>query len=112
MIKFYVLTIRYNANEVVVAVVGERIGVPCDSGPIPTLLIIFCGIQVKSEYGWRRFDLDERRGFTDYSTVMPSGGWRSGFRACGESQRAGGGRVVDLGHNARCHDSWHVVPCH
>ncbi|MFS8012849.1 hypothetical protein Hanom_Chr14g01325811 [Helianthus anomalus] len=25
-------------------------------------LIIFCSIQVKSEYRWRWFDLDERRG--------------------------------------------------
>ncbi|KAJ0860179.1 hypothetical protein HanRHA438_Chr13g0620881 [Helianthus annuus] len=28
-----------------------------------------------------------------------------------ESQEAGGGRVVDLGHSARCHGSWHIVPC-
>ncbi|MFS7915671.1 hypothetical protein Hanom_Chr02g00168001 [Helianthus anomalus] len=95
------------ANEVVV---GKNIGILCDLGSIPTL-IIFCGIQVKSEYGWRRFDLDGRRGFIDYSTVVPPGGWRSGFRASGESQGAGGGRVVDLGHNARCHGGWHVVPC-
>ncbi|MFS7984058.1 hypothetical protein Hanom_Chr11g00982041 [Helianthus anomalus] len=54
--------------------VGERHGFPCDPGSTPTLPIIFCGIQVKGEYGWRRFILDGRRGFTDYSTVVPSGG--------------------------------------
>ncbi|KAF5822430.1 hypothetical protein HanXRQr2_Chr01g0026401 [Helianthus annuus] len=57
------------------------------SGSTPTLPIIFCGIQVKGEYGWRRFVLDGRRGFTDYSTVMPSGGWMSGFRAYGRAKR-------------------------
>ncbi|MFS7962910.1 hypothetical protein Hanom_Chr08g00732021 [Helianthus anomalus] len=51
---------------------------------------------MKREYGWRRFVLDERRGFNEYSTVMPSGGWRSGFRAFGRVKGACGGRVVDL----------------
>ncbi|MFS7974193.1 hypothetical protein Hanom_Chr09g00865731 [Helianthus anomalus] len=46
----------------------------CDPGSIPTLFVIFCGIQVKREYGWRLFDLDGRGGFTDYSTVVPLGG--------------------------------------
>ncbi|MFS7889151.1 hypothetical protein Hanom_Chr00s000003g01603531 [Helianthus anomalus] len=77
-----------------------------------TLLIILCDIQVKSEYGWRRFDLDDRQGFTDYSTAVPSDGWMFGFRASGESQGAGDGRVVDLGHNVQCHGGWHVVPYH
>ncbi|KAJ0601498.1 hypothetical protein HanRHA438_Chr00c01g0842611 [Helianthus annuus] len=47
---------------------------------------------VKDVYGWRRFVLDGRRGFTDYSSVVPSGGWRSGFRA---SERAKGLAVVE-----------------
>ncbi|MFS7990376.1 hypothetical protein Hanom_Chr11g01058181 [Helianthus anomalus] len=47
-------------------VVGEKIGVLCDSGSILTLLFIFCGIQLKSEYRWRQFDLDERRDFANY----------------------------------------------
>ncbi|KAF5822984.1 hypothetical protein HanXRQr2_Chr01g0033321 [Helianthus annuus] len=51
-----------------------------------TLSIIFYGIQVKGKYGWRRFVLDGRRGFTDYSTVVPSSGWRSGFRASGRAK--------------------------
>uniref|UniRef100_A0A251VRG7 Uncharacterized protein n=1 Tax=Helianthus annuus TaxID=4232 RepID=A0A251VRG7_HELAN len=42
--------------------------------------------QVKGKYGWRRFVLDGRRGFTDYSTVVPSSGWRSGFRASGRAK--------------------------
>ncbi|KAJ0535364.1 hypothetical protein HanIR_Chr09g0429871 [Helianthus annuus] len=50
-------------NEKMVEWVGERFGVPCDPGSIATLLIILCGIQVKDEYGWRRFVLDGRRGF-------------------------------------------------
>ncbi|MFS8005388.1 hypothetical protein Hanom_Chr13g01236821 [Helianthus anomalus] len=74
------------------AVDEERFGVTCDPGSTRTLPIIFCGIQVKGEYGWRRFVLDERRGFTDYSTVVPSGGWRSGFRA---SERAKGLATVE-----------------
>ncbi|MFS7971625.1 hypothetical protein Hanom_Chr09g00835041 [Helianthus anomalus] len=41
---------------------------------------------VKSEYGWRRFVLDWRRGFTDYSNVVSSGGWRSGFPAFGRAK--------------------------
>ncbi|MFS8030428.1 hypothetical protein Hanom_Chr17g01533891 [Helianthus anomalus] len=67
-------------------VVGERLGVPCDSGSTLTLSIIFCVIRVNGEYGWRRFVLDGRRGFTDYSTVMPSDRWRSGFRASGRAK--------------------------
>ncbi|MFS8024976.1 hypothetical protein Hanom_Chr16g01469601 [Helianthus anomalus] len=47
---------------------------------------IFCGIQVKDEYGWRRFVLDGRRGFTDYSTIVPSGGRRSDFRSSGRAK--------------------------
>ncbi|MFS7963029.1 hypothetical protein Hanom_Chr08g00733371 [Helianthus anomalus] len=30
--------------------------------------------------------LDGRRDFTDYSTVVPSGRWRSGFRASGRAK--------------------------
>ncbi|MFS7946207.1 hypothetical protein Hanom_Chr06g00533291 [Helianthus anomalus] len=73
-------------------VVGERLGVPCDPGSTLTLPIIFCGIQVMGEYGWCRFVLDGSRGFTDYSTVVPSGGWRLGLRA---SVRAKGLAVVE-----------------
>ncbi|MFS8003820.1 hypothetical protein Hanom_Chr13g01218361 [Helianthus anomalus] len=67
-------------------VVMERLGVHCNPGSTPTLPIIFCSIQVKGEYGWRWFVLDGRRGFTDYSIVVPSGGWRSGFRASGRAK--------------------------
>ncbi|MFS7918335.1 hypothetical protein Hanom_Chr03g00199771 [Helianthus anomalus] len=66
--------------------VGEKLNVSYDLDSIPTLSIIFCGIQVKGEYGWRRFVLDGRRGFTDYSNVVPSGGWRSGFCASGRAK--------------------------
>ncbi|MFS7923536.1 hypothetical protein Hanom_Chr03g00261861 [Helianthus anomalus] len=45
--------------------VGEKLGVPCDPAFTSTLHIIFRGIQVKGEYGWRWFVLDERRSFTD-----------------------------------------------
>ena len=46
---------------------------------------LWFGIRVKIEYGWRRFESDGRRGFTEfYNTVVPSGGWGSGFRASGE----------------------------
>ncbi|KAF5774525.1 hypothetical protein HanXRQr2_Chr13g0601461 [Helianthus annuus] len=34
-----------------------------------------------------------------------------GFPRIWESQGAGGGRVVDLGHISRCHGGWHVVHC-
>ncbi|MFS8003169.1 hypothetical protein Hanom_Chr13g01210731 [Helianthus anomalus] len=68
-------------------VVGERFGVTCDLGSTPTLPIILCGIQVKSEYGWRRFVLDRRRSFIDYSIVVPSCGCMSGFRASGRVKR-------------------------
>ncbi|KAF5791816.1 hypothetical protein HanXRQr2_Chr09g0399121 [Helianthus annuus] len=61
-------------------VVGEKLDVPCDPHSTPTLPIIFYDIQVKGEYRWRRFVLDGRRDFTDYSTVVPSGRWRPGFR--------------------------------
>ncbi|MFS7950018.1 hypothetical protein Hanom_Chr06g00578451 [Helianthus anomalus] len=44
---------------------------------------MFLVTQVKGEYGWRRIALDGRRVFTDYSTVVPSGGCRLGFRASG-----------------------------
>ncbi|MFS7979623.1 hypothetical protein Hanom_Chr10g00929881 [Helianthus anomalus] len=64
----------------------------CDPGSTSTLLIIFCDIRVKGRYVWRRFVLDRRRGFTDYSTVVPSDGWRSGFRA---SVRAKGLTAVE-----------------
>ncbi|MFS8006486.1 hypothetical protein Hanom_Chr14g01249711 [Helianthus anomalus] len=73
------------ADEVVV-VVGERLGVTCDPCLTPTLLIILCGIQVKGEYGWRRFVLDGRQGFTDYSTVVPLGRWRLGFCTSGRAK--------------------------
>ncbi|KAF5758181.1 putative transcription factor BES/BZR family [Helianthus annuus] len=42
--------------------------------------------KVKSEYGWHRFDLDGRRVFTDYSTIVSSGGWRSGFHTSGSAK--------------------------
>ncbi|MFS7989224.1 hypothetical protein Hanom_Chr11g01044211 [Helianthus anomalus] len=51
-----------------------------------SLLIIFCGIQVWAENGWRLFFLNGRRSFTDYSTWVPSGGWRSGFRESGRAK--------------------------
>ncbi|MFS7994596.1 hypothetical protein Hanom_Chr12g01107891 [Helianthus anomalus] len=58
-------------------VIRERISVPFDLCLIRTLLIIFCGIQVKNEYGWCRFDFDERRGFTDYLlSCLRTGGGR------------------------------------
>ncbi|MFS7910462.1 hypothetical protein Hanom_Chr02g00106611 [Helianthus anomalus] len=60
---------------------GKELVFIVNSGLILTLLIIFCNMQLKSEYGWRWFDLDERRDFIDYSTLVTSGGWRSGFRA-------------------------------
>ncbi|MFS7914390.1 hypothetical protein Hanom_Chr02g00152791 [Helianthus anomalus] len=53
------------------------------------IIIILCGIKVKGEYGWRRFVMDGRRGFTNYSTVVPLGEWRSGFRVY---ERANGWR--------------------
>ncbi|MFS7985824.1 hypothetical protein Hanom_Chr11g01003161 [Helianthus anomalus] len=59
---------------------------------------------------WCRFVLEGRRGFTDYYTVVPLGGWRPGFRASGERQGADGGRVVDLGHSTRYHGGCHVFP--
>ncbi|MFS7893866.1 hypothetical protein Hanom_Chr00s001197g01676071 [Helianthus anomalus] len=34
-----------------------------------------------------------------------------GFLRIWESQGAGDGRVVDLGHDAQRHGSWHIVPC-
>ncbi|MFS8023307.1 hypothetical protein Hanom_Chr16g01449931 [Helianthus anomalus] len=77
---------------VVGGIIGERRGVPCDSGSTLTLPIIFCGIKVKSECGWRRFVLDGMRGFTDYSIAVPLGRWRLGFRA---SERAKGLAAVE-----------------
>ncbi|MFS7964486.1 hypothetical protein Hanom_Chr08g00750931 [Helianthus anomalus] len=62
-------------------VVEKRFGFSCNLRSILTFSIIFCGIQVKGEYVWRRFVLDGRRGFPDYSTVVPSDGWRPGFHA-------------------------------
>ncbi|MFS7976892.1 hypothetical protein Hanom_Chr10g00897681 [Helianthus anomalus] len=50
--------------------VGEKLGVHSDPGSIPTLPIIFCDIQVKGEYEWRRLVLDGRRGFNDYLIVV------------------------------------------
>ncbi|MFS7949688.1 hypothetical protein Hanom_Chr06g00574521 [Helianthus anomalus] len=41
-------------------VVEERLSVSCDSVSTHTLPIIFCGIQVKGEYGCRWFVLDGR----------------------------------------------------
>ncbi|MFS7968698.1 hypothetical protein Hanom_Chr09g00800641 [Helianthus anomalus] len=46
-------------------VIEKRFGVSCYSDSNFTLLIILCGIQMKGEYGWRRFVLDGRRGFTN-----------------------------------------------
>ncbi|MFS7998519.1 hypothetical protein Hanom_Chr12g01154821 [Helianthus anomalus] len=66
--------------------VEEKFIVLCDPGSTLNLSIIFCVIQVKAEYAWRRFVLDGRRVFTDYSTVVPLGGWRSGFRASREAK--------------------------
>ncbi|MFS8003361.1 hypothetical protein Hanom_Chr13g01213101 [Helianthus anomalus] len=40
----------------------------------------------EGEYGWRWFVLDWRRGFTDYSTVVHSGGWMLRFRASGRDK--------------------------
>ncbi|MFS7991325.1 hypothetical protein Hanom_Chr12g01069441 [Helianthus anomalus] len=68
-------------HHFVCGVVEEKFGVSCDSDSTLTLSIIFYSIQVKGEYEWRRFVLDGRQGFTDYFIVMPSDGWRSGFRA-------------------------------
>ncbi|MFS7990883.1 hypothetical protein Hanom_Chr11g01064161 [Helianthus anomalus] len=66
--------------------VVKRLGVLCNPNSTPTLSIIFCGIQVKGEYGWRWFVLDRSRVFIDYYTVVPSGGWRTGFRASGRAK--------------------------
>ncbi|KAJ0637566.1 hypothetical protein HanOQP8_Chr17g0675381 [Helianthus annuus] len=79
---FIIFVYQVDSGEVV----REKLGVPCDPGPTPTLPIIFFGIQVKGEYGWRRFVLDGRRGFTDYSIVVSLDGWRSGFRASGRAK--------------------------
>ncbi|MFS7990596.1 hypothetical protein Hanom_Chr11g01060671 [Helianthus anomalus] len=74
--------------------VGERLGVSCNPNSTSTLSIIFCGIWVNGEYGWRWFVLDMSRCFIDYSIAVPSGGWRTGFSRIWESQ--------GLNHNARC----------
>ncbi|MFS7977231.1 hypothetical protein Hanom_Chr10g00901631 [Helianthus anomalus] len=87
---FIIFVYQVDSGEVV----REKLGVPCDPGPTHTLPIIFFGIQVKGEYGWRRFVLDGwrrfvldgRRGFTDYSIVVSLDGWRSGFRASGRAK--------------------------
>ncbi|MFS8031113.1 hypothetical protein Hanom_Chr17g01541941 [Helianthus anomalus] len=55
-------------------VVVKRLDIPCDLGSTLTLPIIFCGIQVKGEDGWRLFVLAGGEVFTDYSTVVSSGG--------------------------------------
>ncbi|MFS7901128.1 hypothetical protein Hanom_Chr00s170331g01828601 [Helianthus anomalus] len=73
-------------NEVCGGVVKEKLGVLCDSGSTSTLSIIFSGVQVKGEYGWRQLILDERQRFNDYSTVVPSDGWRSGSHAFGRAK--------------------------
>ncbi|MFS7902017.1 hypothetical protein Hanom_Chr01g00006351 [Helianthus anomalus] len=62
-------------------------GVPCYLGLTPALLIIIYGIQVKGEYGRRRFVLDGRRCFIHYSTGVPLCGWRSGFLVSGRAKR-------------------------
>ncbi|MFS7931029.1 hypothetical protein Hanom_Chr04g00351171 [Helianthus anomalus] len=67
-------------------VIEERFGISCDLSSTPTLPITFCGIQVKGEYGWRRFVLDGRRAFTDYSTVIPFGRVEVGFSRIWESR--------------------------
>ncbi|MFS7980707.1 hypothetical protein Hanom_Chr10g00942461 [Helianthus anomalus] len=41
---------------------------------------------MKGQYGWRQFVLYERRDFTDYFIVVPSGRWRLGFRASGRAK--------------------------
>ncbi|MFS7904613.1 hypothetical protein Hanom_Chr01g00038151 [Helianthus anomalus] len=52
----------------------ERLGVSCNPSSTLTLPTILCGIQVKGKYEWRRFVLDGRRDFTDYSIGVPSDG--------------------------------------
>ncbi|KAJ0602459.1 hypothetical protein HanIR_Chr03g0139961 [Helianthus annuus] len=80
--------------------VGERLSVPCELGSTPTLLIIFCGIQVMSEY-WAPVHLGWEARFTDYSTVVPSGRWRSGFHVSG---RAKGLATVEQSNLAKTPD--------
>ncbi|MFS7990535.1 hypothetical protein Hanom_Chr11g01059901 [Helianthus anomalus] len=81
--------------------VEERLGIFCNPNSTPTLSIIFCGIRVKGEYGWRWFVLDMSRCFIDYSIAVHSGGWRTGFSRIWESQ--------GLSHNARCHGDWFLA---
>ncbi|KAJ0870944.1 hypothetical protein HanRHA438_Chr11g0506481 [Helianthus annuus] len=42
------------------------------------------------------------------SCLRAGGGWVSAH--LGEP-RAGGSRVVDLGHSAWCHGGWQIIPC-
>ncbi|MFS7994445.1 hypothetical protein Hanom_Chr12g01106161 [Helianthus anomalus] len=46
-----------------------KYGIPCSE-----INKTLYGIKVKGEHGWCRFLLDGRRGFNDYSIVVPSGG--------------------------------------
>ncbi|MFS7921098.1 hypothetical protein Hanom_Chr03g00232711 [Helianthus anomalus] len=62
------------ANEVLVELLGKDLVFFCDLGSTLVVPIIFCGIQVTVEYGWRRFVLVGRRVLFDYSNVVPSGG--------------------------------------
>ncbi|KAJ0609173.1 putative chlorophyll A-B binding protein [Helianthus annuus] len=55
---------------------------------------------VKGVYRWHRFVLDGRRGFTFNRAFRRV---EVGFPHIWESQGAGDGRVVDLGHSAPCH---------
>ncbi|MFS7950568.1 hypothetical protein Hanom_Chr07g00584771 [Helianthus anomalus] len=57
-------------------VVRESLGVSCDTSSTPTLPVIRVAPVC---FGW-----DVR--FTDYSIVVSSGGWRSGFRAFGRAK--------------------------
>ncbi|MFS8008314.1 hypothetical protein Hanom_Chr14g01271251 [Helianthus anomalus] len=47
---------------------------------------MLCGIQVMGEYGWCWFILDRMRGFTDFTSAVPSGGWMLGFHASGRAK--------------------------
>ncbi|MFS7931686.1 hypothetical protein Hanom_Chr04g00358861 [Helianthus anomalus] len=73
------------AKEVVVEWLGKDLMFLVALVRLLLFPVFFCGIQVKGEYGCR-FILDERRDFTDYSTVMNSDRWRLGFRAPGRAK--------------------------
>ncbi|MFS8001031.1 hypothetical protein Hanom_Chr13g01185491 [Helianthus anomalus] len=46
-----------------------------------------------------------------FSTCCVSGLVEVGFPRIWESQGADGCQVIDLGHCARCHSGWYVIPC-